>query len=358
VYLLFTSGSTGTPKGIQISHKNLNSYLDFVQNKYPLFQTDRCSQAFDTTFDPSQHDIWTTWSVGATLVVIPQVTLFNPSKFIIKKELTVWYSVPTVANMMRKMKSTKPNTFPLLRYSIFSGEALPADLAEDWQQAAPNSKLINYYGPTEVTINITDYLWNEKSKDISLNNITPLGKIFKTHIYKIVNADMKDVSFGSEGELIISGPQVAPGYYNDTEKTKQNFINLEDKVWYRTGDLVREDAENVIYFLGRIDHQIQIRGYRVELQEIESVVKEISKVNQVVAIPYPVQNNIAEGIVCFIEDEIDLNIAKVIQLAAEKLPDYMVPKAIFQIKKFPENINGKIDRKRLHTIIVEKYGTK
>ena len=357
VYILFTSGTTGEPKGIPISHSNLRSYIDFVQDKYPIQQDDRCSQAFDTTFDPSEHDIWTAWNAGATLVSVPAQDLLSPAKFIQKKSLSVWYSVPSIASFMRTTRTLREGIFPLLRYSIFSGEALPADLADEWQKAAPNSVLINYYGPTEVTINITDYVWKgRESLRESLNNIVPLGPIFRTHRYQIVDKNLQPVLFGKEGELIIAGPQVSKGYVNNPQKTSEMFIKIKDdpEIWYKTGDLVKENTNGCIFYLGRTDDQVKIRGFRVELQEIESVIKNITCSEVVIAAPHPIKNNIAEGIVCFILGNETISNSSLLHEAGKKLPEYMIPKRILYLKEIPYSINGKVDKKKLVELYLNK----
>jgi len=349
-YLLFTSGSTGEPKGIPISHRNLAAYIDFVQEKYPLVSHDRCSQAFDTTFDPSVHDIWVTWNAGATLVVVPELHLLNPVKFIQNKNLTVWYSVPSIGLFVKRLRMLKPGIFPQLRYSIFSGEALPADFAEAWQQAAPNSVLINYYGPTEITINITDYAWDShNSMKITENNIVPIGSVFPTHKYLIIDEQLKPVAKGSVGELIISGIQVCNGYFKNPEKTKENFITFEgrDEPWYRTGDLVKELPNSCLLFSGRKDAQVKIRGYRVELVEIEGRVKNLLPENEIRVLAHPVKDNIAEGIICFISGDKTKEDSEILKALSESLPSYMVPNKLIYIKEFPLNVNGKINNQEL-----------
>lgn len=244
----------------------------------------------------------------------------------------------------------KPGIFPQLRYSIFSGEALPADFAEAWQQAAHNSVLINYYGPTEITINITDYAWDShNSMKITENNIVPIGSIFPTHKYLIVDEQLKPVAKGSVGELIISGIQVCNGYFKNPEKTKENFITFEgqDEPWYRTGDLIKELPDSCLLFSGRKDAQVKIRGYRVELVEIEGRVKNLLPENEIRVLAHPVKDNIAEGIICFISGNKTKEDPEILKALSESLPSYMVPNQLIYIKEFPLNVNGKINNQEL-----------
>ncbi len=349
-YLLFTSGTTGEPKGIMISHANLYSYISFVKKKYPIEPQDRCSQAFDLTFDPSVHDLFVTWSSGACLCVPSANDLLLPLEFIRKSNLTVWYSVPSIAMRMQQRGVLKKDCLATLKYSIFSGEALQERIVDAWQQAAPDSIIINYYGPTEVTINITDYQWSGRIYEKHVRNgIVPIGKVFETHEYKIVNESLQEVQRGEIGELIVAGPQVSSGYINNIEKTKEVFVRIDgsSEAWYRTGDLVSERSDGVLFFIGRVDHQIKIRGYRVELGEIEEIIRSIPGVVDAVVVPREGSLGIAESLVAFIvaqEEAVPDNITSVYKL---HLPEYMIPSKNVILKSFPLTNSGKIDRSEL-----------
>lgn len=350
-YVLFTSGTTGDPKGIVVSHQNLFAYVDYVMKKYPLSPEDRCSQAFDTTFDPSAHDMFVTWSSGACLCVPGVNDLLLPNVFINKYKLTVWYSVPSIALRMKQRGMLRNNSFPFLRYSIFSGEALPDHLASSWQSAAPASRLVNYYGPTEVTINITDYEWSrETSSKIARNGIVPIGKVFGNHLYLIVDDAMKPVPPGEIGELVVAGPQVTRGYLNSSEKTKENYINISDRdeVWYRTGDLVAELQDHTIQYIGRSDQQMKIRGYRVELGEIEEVIRNVDGITEAVVLPLIGETGVSDTVVAFVLSEKGETVCReAIDLCRKLLPEYMVPSRVLKIDSFPLSPTGKTDRTKL-----------
>jgi len=353
-YLLFTSGSTGHPKGIGITQKNICSYLGFILSRYEYLETDRISQAFDLTFDPSVHDIFSAWLSGACLCVVPASAVFAPSRFIREKELTVWYSVPSVPMFMERLNMLKENSFPGLRYSIFSGEALSQETALKWQKASPNALLINFYGPTEVTINITYYQWNnDASPKQCRNGCVPLGVVFPDHEIRIVDEKGQDLPAGQKGELIISGAQVAPNYINNSEKTKEVFKQFPEdpcKTWYCTGDLVEKDEEGTLFYFGRKDFQVQILGHRVELTEVEAVLKKATKTDFVIVLPWPpdVSGGRADKLVavigCIQDTEME---KKAVSACRETLPSYMIPAKIFFLERFPLNVNGKIDRNEI-----------
>lgn len=357
-YLLFTSGSTGIPKGIPVSHGNVRAYIDYTCSRYTFNEHDRFSQHFDLTFDLSVHDLFVCWEAGACLCCIPESDLMAPAKFIREKQLTAWFSVPSVAMFMAKLKQLKPHAFPSLRCSLFCGEALPAEAARNWQASAPNSLIENLYGPTETTIAITNYAWqSDFSPRECLNGLVPIGWVFEGHDVCVIDHEMNPVGQGEKGELCLSGKQVTGGYLNNPEKTKSQFITIEahgDRTWYRTGDLVTRDERGCLYYHGRIDHQVKIHGFRVELQEVDAILREAAGTDLVVSIPWPVSGNMAEGIVSFISDDSDAGEELLIAHCRKTLPAYMVPQKCYFIHQMPINANGKIDRARLREMVENK----
>lgn len=349
-YLLFTSGSTGEPKGVPIHHSNVRSYIEYISNRYEVNEQDRFSQQFDLTFDLSVHDMFVCWERGACLFCVPEKSVMLPAKFIRDHELTMWFSVPSVAALLSKMHLLQPRCFPSLRYSLFCGEPLPAVHAQLWQEAAPNSIVENLYGPTETTIAISHYRWDPaKSPRECLNGIVPIGHMFPGQQSLVVDCEQNEAS--DTGELCLAGPQVTDGYWNNPENTGRQFVRFPETgetPWYRTGDLVRQEEDGCLYYLGRIDQQVKIRGYRVELQEIETVLRKASGAEQVVAVPWPIADGSADGVVAFVSgvgniiDELHI-----LNFCREALPDYMVPRNIYRLEEMPLNGNGKIDRKKL-----------
>jgi len=356
-YLLFTSGSTGEPKGVPISHSNVCSYIASTRRRYGVDEHDRLSQEFDLTFDLSVHDMFLAWESGACVCCVPEKAVMAPAKFIRESELTMWFSVPSVIGFLSKMKLLVPKCFPTLRWSLFCGESLPAGYAEQWQQAAPNSVVENLYGPTETTIAITRYRWDSRaSPSECLNGIVPIGQPYEGQCVAVVDQDFRPVPVGQNGELCLGGSQVTQGYWNDPQKTAQQFVRLEGdhhRVWYRTGDLVKQSPDGCLRYVGRADHQVKIRGYRVELQEIEGVLRVACKTEQVAAVPWPLSNGNADGIVAFITASETANGQQILENCREVLPDYMIPRKIYRLEEMPLNSNGKIDRKTLSRYLLD-----
>lgn len=332
-YLLFTSGTTGSPKGVLISQKQVCSYLENISEIIQVSSNDRCSHTFDLTFDLSVHDLFFTWKNGATLCVPQEGDLLSPAKYIKENQISVWFSVPSVAEMMRKLRQLKENNLSGLHTVIFCGEALSYFLVKEMRKASPFSRITNLYGPTEATIAISSH---EVDKTENEAGIVELGKIFNGN----------DFSISKEGELLLSGTQVIENYY--TKESVERFLELENKRWYRTGDLV-ELKNDLLLYKGRLDEQVKYRGYRIELKEIELVVAKILKHQNVVCLPVK-EGEIIKNLVLVIEGEsINTNDLKGQLLRA--LPEYMVPGLITAVSNFPLNANGKVDKKAILELI-------
>ena len=348
-YLLFTSGTTGEPKGVAISQANVRSYLQYIGARYDIGEHDRCSQEFELTFDLSVHDMFVCWEHGACLFCVPKRSVMLPATFIREHELTTWFSVPSVAGALARLGLLQPQVFPSLRYSLFCGEPLLTTHAALWQQAAPNSILENLYGPTEATIAISRYRWDDSPPEC-VNGIVPIGRVFDGQQHCVVDEQQEPVQNGETGELCLAGSQVTRGYWNDPDKTREKFVELPgrpDTIWYRTGDLVRCRADGCLLYLGRTDQQIKIRGYRVEIQEIEAVLRRICGTEHVIAVPYLGSSGTAEGVIAYVSGVSAMDQRAVLNACREVLPDYMVPRQLRWLLDIPLNANGKIDRARL-----------
>src|SRR5439155_5413193 len=204
-------------------------------------EEDRCSQTFDVTFDLSVHDMFVTWEAGACLCCPTRKELIKPGEFISGSRLTTWFSVPSTGVFMKKLGMLKPDMYPGLRLSLFCGEALPTEVARAWSEAAPNSIIENIYGPTELTIACTAYRWNRDSSPAECElGIVPIGEPFDGTEAIVVDENLQEVSVGMPGELLMTGPQVTLGYWQDPERTSKAFVIPPGRrqIYYRTGDRV------------------------------------------------------------------------------------------------------------------------
>jgi len=356
-YLLFTSGSTGEPKGVMVAQQNIRRFIDVMQERYALQPEDRLSQMFEFVFDLSLFDIFMAWEAGATLCIPTRHQLMIPAKYITDLGISVWFSVPSSALLMNKLGLLKPGVYPSLRISLFCGEGLPCETAEAWAAAAPDSIVENLYGPTELTLACTLYRWTgEESRQHARNEMVPIGEPYPAMEAVLVDEHLQEVPAGSPGELVMSGPQVALGYWQDTAKTDAAFVTLPDRAgrFYRTGDMaVRETPDAPLVWLGRVDHQVKVHGHRVELGEIEAAIRNAIDCHNVAVIPWPVQDGTAHGLVAFIESGDPSCVDNLTAALAARLPDYMVPKTCNVVEHLPLNTNGKVDRNQLKATLEE-----
>lgn len=350
-YVMFTSGTTGQPKGITISIANIQHLLTTLQQRYRYEAADRLSQAFELTFDLSVFDIFMALRSGASLHVVPDELMPTPARFIQQQELTSWFSVPSMIGMLKQMKLLRPNAYPTLRLSLFCGEALPAESVETWQAAAPNSRTENLYGPTEVTVACLLQDCSAPHCVTPERGIIAIGQPFPGLHAAIVDHDMNFLPQGEQGELAIHGPQVAPGYLDNPNLSAQRFPTLHhpelgSSRWYLTGDLAYIDEEQRYHFLGRVDNQVQLRGYRVELDEIEYHLRAASGCDNAVAVFIDGPEAWAREIIGVLPDR-SIDKSEVRKQLGNRLPPYMVPKRIVTCEEIPRNASGKIDRKTL-----------
>jgi amino acid adenylation domain-containing protein len=357
-YLLFTSGSTGVPKGVMVTRANVGSFVSAMVERYQVNEHDRFSQTFDLTFDLSAFDMFVAWEAGACVCVPPAGWAFRPGRYVEDAALTIWFSVPSVGLIMRRLGALKPGRFTELKWVLFCGEPLPADLTESFAAAAPDARVENLYGPTEATIACTLYRWDPVTSPAECHQgIVPIGEPYPEMKAIVVDSSLIEIAAGEAGELLVTGPQVAAGYLSDPERTNAAFVTPPgtNAVHYRTGDLVRRrPAGGPIVYLGRIDDQIKVSGYRVELGEVEAALREASGVDEAIAVGWPRNEAGAEGLVAFlgslnadpdlIRTRLDLT-----------LPPYMVPRRFELLESLPRNANGKYDRNAL-LLLLEAEG--
>jgi amino acid adenylation domain-containing protein len=345
-YILFTSGTTGTPKGVMIEAGCVAQFRKVVQERLGFRATDRVSQMAELTFDNSVLDLFVTWAAGAGVYCVPATQLMAPAKFIREHELTIWFSVPSTAVLMEQMKMLKEGSFPSLRISIFAGEALPLATARAWQRAAPRSIVENFYGPTEVTVDCIGQRLEEPPNVTRNRGTLAIGHAFPGIEAGIVNDQLQFLPPEEEGELVVSGRQVARGYLGDEKQTAARFPTINGRRWYRTGDLAYEDRSGAIHHLGRVDNQVKVLGNRVELEEVEAHLREVTGTDWVAAVAWPVSDGRASGIVAFHCAQ-GLGRDAVREGMKKRVPGYMVPGRVEELETMPMTTSGKVDRKEL-----------
>lgn len=343
-YILYTSGTTGIPKGVVIPASAVAHLVEKMQEHYPIFPEDRVAETTATSFDLSVYNMFAAWRGGASLHIIPSSQSLVPAKFIIEHAVTVWLSVPSVAMLLSRAKLLRANAFPSMRQTFFAGEPLLASMAAEWQVAAPNTRIFNLYGPTEATVVCIGQ--ECRSDSVLTRDEIAIGAALPGTEAAIIDTDRRWQRDGEPGELIVSGPQLAVGYLDDPAKTDSKFVEIDGVLWYRTGDLAMRDASGMFHFLGRVDNQVKIMGFRVELEDVEFHLRKVSGCESVCAVAWPIRNGSAAGIIAFIEAPI-ADSSEIKEALRKHLPPYFVPSQIRSVSDLPVNANGKINRKAL-----------
>jgi amino acid adenylation domain-containing protein len=341
-YVIYTSGTTGRPKGIMTEHRNVVAFTSAFKKTCELDCSDRVYQGFSLGFDGSVEEIWMALSNGAALVVGPPELARlgdETARFMARHGVTFFSTVPTILDLMGE-------DVPSLRLIVVSGEQCPPELVRKWVR--PGRRLLNVYGPTETTVNTTAW-------DCVPESRVKIGRPLSGYETYILDGSMQPVPQGEPGELYIGGAGVARGYLNQDELTRAHFVanpfngdsGLERL--YRTGDLVSEDDEGELLFLGRIDGQVKVRGYRIELAEIESALRDQDGIEAaaVKVVEMGGLSELAAYVVTKSGNGASLNREDVLDQLRQRLPVYMIPGYLDAIGELPTLASGKVDRSRL-----------
>ena len=354
-YILFTSGSTGKPKGVPITRKSAGAFMEsFWKIGFQISEDDRCLQCYDLTFDLSIQSFLVPLTKGACTFTIPHDQIkFSYVFGLLDDHQLTFASMPP--SMIRYLKPYfEEIDVPSMRYSILAAEASPLDLIKEWSTCIPNAEIYDLYGPTEATIYCTYYKVPTDGTCKSLNGLLSIGQPMDGITAVICDENKNIISPGEKGELCVAGVQVTQGYWNNPEKNAESFFEMEHegtrKRFYRTGDSCFIDSDGDIMYAGRIDNQVKIQGYRVELGEIEFHAREFMKNNNAIA---AINDNSAghTEMVLFVEGEFE-DIEGLRQHLSAKVPSYMVPARYIIQDVFPLNTNAKVDRKVLKSLLV------
>lgn len=353
-YIMYTSGSTGKPKGIMHTHFSGMSYAQMSADTYDVQHSDRLSNHSPLHFDMSTFDYLTGPLRGATTVIIPEAfTLFpaNLAQLIEDERLTIWYSVPFALIQLIERGVMEKRDFTSLRWILYGGEPFPTAYLRTLMERLPGARISNVYGPAEVNQCTFYHLPPVSEWDESMENV-PLGRVWDNAEGLILDHQDQEVAPGAIGELVVRTPTMMRGYWNRSEMNRRAFYRREvfpdyHDVYYRTGDLVRLDEQGQLQFLGRKDHQIKIRGYRVELAEVDAALTRHEAVEEGSA--YVVNRDAGDVICAAITLKAGKTVSEgdLIDFLKSKLVHYAVPQTIRILESFPRTSTGKVDRKAL-----------
>lgn len=347
VYVMFTSGSTGQPKGVMVPFDALTHYVDWAIAAMAVTPADRWSQHPNIAFDLSVLDIFAALGAGATLYPMTQPSdLAMPAAAIQRYQLTIWNSVPSVMTSMVRIRSVSARNFASLRMLNFCGEPLLPLHLEAIFKAAPHVVVQNTYGPTEATVSCTVLHLRPDNYAAACGASVAIGEAIAGMGIHLVGGDNAD-----EGEIVITGPQVAAGYWRDPAQTAAAFRPYQGQPAYYTGDWGRRSNGHT-FFLGRRDQQVKVRGERIELDDIAASVTRGGWGPATVVF-------VDETLVAFVERAGDAPpAADYKETMKALLPLHLIPARIHALPMLPRNANDKVDRLALATLARQAAGAK
>jgi amino acid adenylation domain-containing protein len=348
-YILYTSGSTGVPKGVMLTHRNAMSYVNWCSEVFAPSENDRFSGHAPFHFDLSILDIYVPIKHGASVHLIPDELGKNPkdlARFIASRQLTIWYSTPATLSLLAEFGQLNQHNYSQLRLVLFAGEVFPVKqlrrLAVHW----PRQTYYNLYGPTETNVctfaRIPMPIPEERTEPY------PIGWPCSHCAALVVDSEGAPVTAEEEGLLHISGPSVFSGYWNRPKESSAAFLERNGTRWYNTGDVVKQDGDNGLVYVGRRDRMVKRRGYRIELNEIESCLYRHPAIKGAAVVSMP---NAESGvrIVSYLATAGNSrpSIVEMKSFCNDHLPSYMNPDVFVFVDSLPRTSTNKVDYQSL-----------
>lgn len=357
-YIIFTSGSTGTPKGVQITYGALNRFTEWALNLGRGTKSHRCfiNQA-PFSFDLSVMDLYMSLASESCLFALEKKIQTDYKKLfeqLKKSNGNVWVSTPSFADLCLADSSFSQELMPDMELFLFCGEILTNRTAEQLLKRFPRAQVYNTYGPTESTVAVTEVCVDEDI--LGKNNPLPVGVAKPGTMIKIMDGD-REMPEGEKGEIVIIGNTVSKGYFKNAEENRKVFFsyehNGESMPAYHTGDK-GYFKDGWLFYCGRIDLQVKLHGYRIELEDIEKNLMKIQGITKAVVIPISENGKVKYLKAYCIYDKPVENTRglqkKMKEEMSEFVPDYMIPRKIQFVETLPVTANGKVDRKRMQEI--------
>lgn len=357
MYVIYTSGSTGSPKGAMVEQRGVVNHLSAKICDLQLNGADVIAQTASQSFDISVWQFLAALLVGGRVEVFDDKTAHDPSSLLAKirqKGVTIWETVPAILRSgLEEIRTRGGECVSSLRWLVVTGENLAADLCRSWFTACPTIPLMNAYGPTECSDDVTHYGVFSAPAEKVVN--IPIGRPIRNTRVHILDDQLRPVPIGVRGQLHIAGASVGRGYWSRPESTATAFIPNPFSVapgerLYRTGDIARYGSDGAIEYLGRVDHQLKIRGFRIESGEIERMLTRHPAIAEALIVGTDLGREEKLLIAYIVPKRRPYPSSTELKIFLKKsLPDYMVPSVLIPLEQMPTTTNGKIDRRALPT---------
>ena len=347
-YILFTSGTTGRPKGVPIARNGIVEFSRWISSDFNINSNDVLLNVSSLSFDFASFDEFLFLSLGATLISVTSEELKDQNNLLKKMQdhnVSVWISTPSLVYLYLRDPRFTESHLPKLHSFVFAGEALPIKTYQDLAVRFPSASIWNAYGPSEAT-NLTTSVCLSKAL-IEKYNSMPIGSPKPNSKIIILNKDEDGV-----GEICIQGRHLSPGYLKNEELNKSKFIYYENERTYLTGDQGFFN-DGLLFYAGRNDEMVKFHGYRIELEDISSTLKQFNEIENASTIGLKSKGE-TKKIVAFYTAEFEINSNQLVTFLRAKIPEYMIPSDFRKIQEIPLNTSGKIDKKKLEAIYLNK----
>lgn len=351
-YILFTSGSTGEPKGVIITMACLEHFISWMLAEQRFSKGEVFLNQAPFSFDLSVMDLYCSLATGGTLFSVSRDLIENPKQLyraLANSGVTTWVSTPSFAQMCLLEDTFAEAMLPRVRRFLFCGETLTPQTAAQLLVRFPQAQVWNMYGPTEATVASTSICVDAAT--LETYSPLPVGRVMSGTQIFVLDEKGQELPANERGEIVIAGPNVSPGYIRRSDLTARVFFEYRGQRAYKTGDRGRFH-DGLLFFEGRIDEQIKLSGYRIELGDVETNLRKLATVRDAVVIPV-IKNGVAQSLTAFTILEArnktsDFKLAHNLRSQlGERLPAYMLPRKFVFLDAFPMTANGKVDRAAL-----------
>jgi amino acid adenylation domain-containing protein/thioester reductase-like protein/non-ribosomal peptide synthase protein (TIGR01720 family) len=357
-YVLFTSGSTGTPKGVAVTHGNIAHYVAAIADRLGIGPGLRYAHVGTLAADLGNTSVLLSLVTGGCLHLLDGELRKDPAALrdhLIRHEIQFLKITPSHWNAIFSSMTAQHHARSNLSHLVLGGEVLPVSLARLILRSGVTRMLVNHYGPTETTVGVTAFtLLNIDQLQPIASDSVPIGLPLGETVLRVRCDDGSFASHSATGELYIGGPSVSAGYVGDAANTQKSFVVLgSEGRFYKSGDQVAIDDSGLVHFLGRVDRQVKVNGYRVELEHIESVLRKLPGIHDA-AVFFPEVCGKRLIVAALRSTHEQACFDGVRRQLADVLPEHMIPKRVLRMDEFPRNENGKTDLKALKQQVLQR----